>query len=116
MNSATSLRIYVNSTDQFKGLSVYEAIVERARKHELAGVTVTRGIMGFGERKELHRLKNLSLIDNLPVVIEITDDVDKIENFLSELDGLLDTGLVVLEPVEAVRHDVVSGEGHMRAS
>jgi hypothetical protein len=103
MKNMVLLRIYVNKTDQSGSQPVYEVIVERARRRGLAGATVLRGIMGFGEGREVHRAKSLALVEKLPVVIEIADEAQKIEDFLPELDHLMVTGLVVVEPVEVSR-------------
>lgn len=103
MKNMVLLRIYVNKTDQSGSQPVYEVIVERARRRGLAGATVLRGIMGFGAGREVHRAKSLALVEKLPVVIEIADEAHKIEDFLPELDHLMVTGLVVVEPVEVSR-------------
>ena len=103
MENVVVLRIYVNTTDQSGAQSLYEVIVERARNQGLAGATVVQGIMGFGEGREVHKARKLALVEKLPVVIEIADDLDKIEAFLPVLDAFVESGLVVIEPAETSR-------------
>ena len=44
----------------------------------LAGATVLRGPMGFGESARIHNANILDLSANLPLVIEIVDAEDKL--------------------------------------
>ena len=45
-----------------------------------------------------------SLSAKLPLVIEIVDSEDKIRDFLVELDGMTELGLVTLEKVEVIHY------------
>ena len=42
------LRIFIGESDRWHGKPLYEALVQSAREHGLAGATVLRGPMGFG--------------------------------------------------------------------
>jgi uncharacterized protein len=55
------LRLYVSEQDQYHGKPLYEAIVARCQELRLAGVTVFRGLEGFGESSELHRQRLFSV-------------------------------------------------------
>src|SRR5206468_2337964 len=79
---AVLLRIFIGESDRFENQPLYEAIVLKAREKHLAGATVLRGPMGFGRSSRLHTAKILRLSEDLPLVIEIVDDDDKIEAFL----------------------------------
>lgn len=99
---ATLLRIFIGENDRYRGQSLYEAIVLKAREHHLAGATVLRGPMGYGKSSRLHTAKTLRLSLDLPMVIEIVDAPDRIESFLPVLDGMLQGGLVTTERVQVV--------------
>jgi PII-like signaling protein len=103
---AQLLRVFIGEEDKHHGHPLYEAIVEAARDRGLAGATVLRGIVGFGAHSRIHSAKVLRLAEDLPVVVEIVDEPDKIAAFLPELDAMIDEGLVTLERVEvyAYRH------------
>jgi len=101
---AERIRIYVGESDQHKGHSIYEGIVEEARRRGLAGATVLHGIMGFGARNRTHSAKILRLSENLPVIIEIVDTPRKIAEFLPYLDQILDRGSVTIEPVKLLKY------------
>jgi PII-like signaling protein len=98
------LRIYIGELDKWHHRPLYEAIVVRARELGLAGATVLRGPMGFGARSRLHTAKILRLSEDLPVLIEIVDREDKIEEFLPELDTMVGDGLITLERVRVIRY------------
>jgi len=101
---ALLLRIFIGEDDKFKGSPLYEAIVTRAREMHLAGATVLRGPMGFGASSRLHTTKILRLSEDLPLVIEIVDSEEKINDFLPVLDRMMSSGLVTLEKVQVLQY------------
>jgi PII-like signaling protein len=103
-HEATLLRIYVGESDRFENRPLYEAIVLKARGCHLAGATVLRGPLGYGRSSALHTSRILRLSMDLPVVIEIVDDEEKIKAFLPMLSGMVQGGLVTLEKVIVVEH------------
>ncbi|MBN1868747.1 DUF190 domain-containing protein [Candidatus Sumerlaeota bacterium] len=94
------LRIFIGEADRFHGRPLYEAIVESARRKGLAGATVLRGLMGFGADSRMHTAHILRLSEDLPIVIEIVDSPERIEEFLPEIDSMIEEGLVTLEKVQ----------------
>jgi PII-like signaling protein len=99
---AKLLRIFVSESDKYKGRPLYEAIVEEARRRGLAGATVLRGPLGYGASSRIHTAKILRISEDLPMVIEIVDEEDKINAFLPDLDEMIGEGLVTLEKVEVI--------------
>lgn len=97
---ATLLRIFIGESDKHQGHLLYEIIVKEARQRGLAGATVLRGILGFGANSRLHTAKILRLSEDLPMVIEIVDESEKIDTFLPYLDEVIKEGLVTLEQVK----------------
>lgn len=96
------LRIFLGESDRWQHRPLYEAIVLKARETGLAGATVLRSPMGFGKASRLHTAKILRLSEDLPIVIEIVDTEERINEFLPLLDGMLRGGLVTLEPVKVI--------------
>jgi PII-like signaling protein len=101
---ALLLRIFIGEDDKFGASPLHEAIVLKAREQHLAGATVLRGPMGFGASSRLHTTKILRLSEDLPLVIEIVDSEDKINGFLSTLDGMMSSGLITLEKVQVLQY------------
>jgi len=96
---AERLRIYTGENDRRQGRLTYELIVEEARRRGLAGATVLRGVSGFGANSRVHTAKVLRLSEDLPVVVEIIDEPEKIDAFLDFLDLVLSEGLVTRDAV-----------------
>ena len=101
---ATLLRIFIGDADRFGHQPLYEAIVLKAREMHLAGATVLKSPMGFGHHSRLHTAKILQLSTDLPMVIEIVDEPEKIQAFLPVLDEMMDGGLVTLEKVQVIHY------------
>jgi PII-like signaling protein len=98
------VRIYIGESDQWHGKPLYQAIVERLRERGLAGATVLRGIEGFGAKAHLHTTRILRLSEDLPVLIEVVDQEDRVRAVLPELDGMVGDGLITLERVEVIAY------------
>ena len=103
-------RIFIGESDRWEGAPLYEAIVQRARDKGLAGATVVRGIEGYGAHNFIHTTRILKLAEDLPIVIEIVDQKEKVEAFLPELDEMVTEGLVTLEPVQVILYRARDGE------
>jgi uncharacterized protein len=103
------LRVFIGETKQYEGRPLYEAIVLKAREMHMAGATVLRGPMGYGRTSRLHTAKVLRLSDDLPIVVEIVDSQEKIDEFLPTLDGMIGSGLVTIEKVQVLKYGDGSG-------
>jgi PII-like signaling protein len=98
------LRIFIGESDRNGHKPLYESIVLQARAAGLAGATVLRGVMGFGKNSVLHTAKILRLSEDLPMIIEIVDSLEKIEAFLPVLDELITDGLVTVEKIKVIHY------------
>ena len=101
---AMLLRIFIGESDQFGDRPLYEAIVLKAREMHMAGATVLRGPMGFGQSSLLHTAKILRLSVDLPLIIEIVDSEEKINALLPALEDMIGSGLVTLEKVQVLQY------------
>lgn len=101
---ALRLMIIVDDTDTWHHKPLFTEIVHRAHAFGLAGATVFRGVEGFGETSVVHTTRLLSMASDLPMVIVIVDEEDRIRAFLPQLEELSISGLVTLEEVEVVHY------------
>ncbi len=105
---AKLLRIFFGETDKVRHVPLYEAIVQEARTAGLAGATVWRGIMSFGPTSRVRTAKLLDLSSDLPVIVEITDEEEKINRFLPVLHDLFESsqcgGMVTIENVRIIKY------------
>ena len=98
------LRIFIGEADRHDGRPLYEALVLKARELGLAGATVVRGVEGFGAHSRLHTAKVLRLSEDLPMVVEIVDQEERVRAFIPVCDAMVKDGLVTLEPIEILRY------------
>jgi hypothetical protein len=115
--AAQRLIIYIGASDKWEGEPLYTALVRKFREMGIAGVTVTRGMMGYGANNRIHKATLLTLSEDLPVRIEIVDKPEYVQLILPVLDKMVVDGLIAISPVEIIRysHDPKQG-GHFSTS
>lgn len=84
-HKARKLSVYISNTDKFRHSSLYEMIVYAAKRYEIAGATVIKGIMGFGTSNVVISSKFWEFSEKISVVVEIIDTSEKIEAFKNEI-------------------------------
>jgi PII-like signaling protein len=89
-DKANRLRIYLSSTDKYEHSPLYEVIVYAARASGLTGATVLKGIMGYGISSEVYNNKLWEISEKVPLVIEIIDVPEKIDDFLEKIKPYFD--------------------------
>lgn len=98
----TLMRIHIGESDRWQGKPLYQAIVELLRREKFSGVTVLRGVGGFGSSSVYHTEKILRLSQDLPIVVEMVESNERIEGILPQLDKMIGGGLVTLEKVRVI--------------
>ncbi|MGH9691210.1 MAG: DUF190 domain-containing protein [Candidatus Acidiferrales bacterium] len=96
------MRIHIGESDHWHGKPLYQAIVELLCQEKFSGVTVLRGMGGYGSSSIYHTDKILRLPQDLPIVIEVIEFTERIEAILSRLDDMIGRGLVTLEKVRVI--------------
>lgn len=95
----TMVRIYLT-----EGESQLKSLLKRLRDWEkLRGVTVFRGISGYGESGVIHGADLVDLSLDLPIVVEFFDDPEKVRTIISHLEAEINPGHLVMW--EAVVND-----------
>ena len=98
------LRIFIGEADKYNGKPLYEEIVLLAKKSGLAGATAIKGFMGFGCKSHMHTANLLRLSEDLPIIVEIVDSEEKINQFLPQLDVMVKEGLITLEKANVIMY------------
>jgi PII-like signaling protein len=103
------LRVFIGEGDRVNHHALYSVIVKTAKEQGLAGATVLRGVEGFGAHsRSIHTARILRLSEDLPMVIEIVDTEEKIQEFLPVVDALLEKSgcgaMVTLEKVNILHY------------
>src|SRR5579864_7287498 len=102
--TAKLLRIFLGESDRHGAAPLFVAIVEAARRAGLAGATVLKGIEGYGGHSIVHAARVFDLSSDLPIVVEIVDSEQKIDDFIPTIDAMIGDGLITLETVEVIRY------------
>ncbi|HUB01523.1 MAG TPA: DUF190 domain-containing protein, partial [Terriglobales bacterium] len=103
-SKAKMMRIYIGENDKWNGKPLYEAIVNGLRAHDIAGVTVYRGILGYGANRRIHKDAKLSLSHDRPILLSVVDIEEKLQKFMPILDDMVQQGLVVLSNVDVIKY------------
>jgi len=98
----TLMRVHIGESDHWHGKPLYQAIVEMLRTEKFSGVTVLRGVGGYGSSSIYHTDKILRLSQDLPIVIEVVEYNERIEQILPRLDEMVGGGLITLEKVRVI--------------
>jgi PII-like signaling protein len=101
---AKMMRIYIGENDKWNGKPLYEAIVNGLRSNDIAGVTVYRGILGYGANRRIHKDGALSLSHDRPILLSIVDTEEKLKAFMPILDQMVQQGVVVLSDVDIIKY------------
>ncbi len=101
---AQCLTIYLGESDQWRGMSLYSAIVQFLREQGCAGATVTRAVAGYGAGTRLHKDSGWHLSSDAPLIIQIVDQPDRLRRILPQLQEMLHGGLMTLHDVEVLKY------------
>jgi uncharacterized protein len=105
----TLMRIHIGESDKRHGKPLHEVIVAMLRKEGFSGATVLRGVGGFGGSSIYHTDKLLRLSQDLPMVVEVIETQERIDQILPRLDDLVDGGLITLEKVRVILYRATKG-------
>jgi PII-like signaling protein len=98
----TLMRIHIGESDKWHGKALYSALVELFHHEGLSGATVLRGVAGYGSTSRYHTDKLLRLSQDLPIVVEVVEDSERVERILPKLDEMIGGGLITLERVRVI--------------
>jgi PII-like signaling protein len=104
---AKLLRLHFTERDRYRGKPLYEAIVQKCREMKITGVTVFRGLEGYGDDAEIHRSHLLA--HDLPVVVQIVDSEENIQRLLPLVEEMMDKGLIAMSDVTVKRIQKTAG-------
>jgi len=101
---ARLMRIYIGESDRWHDKPLHIALVEAMRANDIAGVTVYRGILGYGAHRRVHKDKPLHLSHDCSVMLSVIDCDEKLQAFLPIVDQMVAEGLVVLSDVDIIKY------------
>ena len=98
----TLMRIHVGESDKWHGKPLHEAIVMLLRKEGFSGAPVLRGVGGYGGSSIYHTDKLLRLSQGLPIIVEVIETQERIDQILPRMDEMVEGGLITLEKVRVI--------------
>ncbi|MGC2617936.1 MAG: DUF190 domain-containing protein [Acidobacteriaceae bacterium] len=107
---ARMMRIYIGDSDKWQDKPLHEALVQAMRANDIAGVTVYRGILGYGAHRRVHKDKPLHLSHDASIMLSAIDTEEKLKAFLPVVDKMVEEGLVVLSDVDIIKYSWRSPE------
>jgi PII-like signaling protein len=99
---AKLLRIYIGEADRWDDKPLHEALVEALRANDMAGVTVYKGILGYGVHRQLHEQKAMS--HNASLMLSVIDCEDRITAFMPVLEKMVREGMAVISDVDIIKY------------
>lgn len=106
--NAKLLRIFLGESDKLGSIPLYEAIVLEAKKQNLFGATVLKGVMGFGANSRIQSTKIFELSSDMPFIIEIVDTEEEIRKFSIMVEQMFEKsksgGMITIEKAEVIRY------------
>jgi len=103
-SKAKMMRILIGEHDKWNDKPLYQALVQALQANDTAGVTVYRGILGYGANRRIHKDSTLNLSHDAPILLTVVDAEDKLRAFLPVLDRMVQQGLVVLSDVDVIKY------------
>lgn len=100
---AKLLRIYINEADRWNEKPLHEALVEALRANDIAGVTVYKGILGYGLYRQLHEQKITA--HNASLMFSVIDREDRILSFMAVLEKMVHEGMAVISDVDIIKYE-----------
>jgi hypothetical protein len=101
---ASMLRVHLGEDDRWQGKPLYEAIVDKCRELGIAGVTVVRGVEGFGASTRIRHRSHWIFSKDAPIQLSVIDTDEQIGRLIPHLDGMVEEGLIAISRVEAIRY------------
>jgi uncharacterized protein len=101
-HNGTLMRIYLSESGRSGGRDALTALVEAIAAAGIAGATAFKGIEGYGSSRVISSERVVDAWMDLPLLIEVVDDDEKIRAFLPTLERILFDGLVTLERVQTL--------------
>jgi uncharacterized protein len=106
--NAKLLRIFLGESDKYGNIPLYEAIVLEAKKNNLFGATVLKGVMGYGANSRIQSTKLFELSSDMPFIVEIVDTEEAIRAFSKIVEAMFEKsksgGMITIEKAEVIRY------------
>lgn len=98
------LKIYISESSRYKSHNLTNALISKFKEIGMAGATVSRSIEGYGQSKAIHSMKVLDLSSSLPIIIEVVDTFEKIDEAIVIAKEMVNEGLIITAEVDVIKN------------
>lgn len=99
---AKMVRIHLSESDKWHDKPLHEVILAKCLELGIAGVTVYRGLEGFGTGARVHHARSWPFSKDAPIMVSIIDTALKVDSLLPHLDCMVAEGIVAISDVHVV--------------
>jgi PII-like signaling protein len=100
---AVRIMIFLSEDDRHHHHGLHEVLLNKALESGIVGASVWRGIEGFGPSGRVRTLRFPDANTGLPLVVEVIDSAERVEEFLSTVSELAPGSLVTKEAIRLSR-------------
>jgi PII-like signaling protein len=101
---AQVMRIYIGESDKWQDQPLHQALVRAMRANDLAGVTVYRGILGYGAHRRVHKDKPFHMSRDASLMLTVVDTEEKLKAFLPIVESMVEEGLIVMSDADIIKY------------
>jgi uncharacterized protein len=96
------LVVFMNEVDRVGDEPLYEVVMRRLRKREVAGATALHGVMGFGQHHRMHHKGLFGIADDRPITITVVDTEARLRALLPELRSIIPGAPILMLDAESI--------------
>lgn len=96
------VKVYTKEDNSWFKKEEYEKVLDFFQKKKVIWATVTKGIVGYGKDRVVHKQHALSFSEKMPIVIECIVPSEHLKDLLSELKIIVEEGAVFTTPIDMI--------------
>ncbi|MDR3596816.1 DUF190 domain-containing protein [Clostridium sp.] len=96
------VKVYTKEDNSWFKKEEYEKVLEFFKKKKVIWATVTKGIVGYGKDRVVHKQKIFSFSEKMPIVVECIVPSEKLQDLLDELKNIVEEGAVFTTPIDLI--------------
>lgn len=109
--SMTKMTVSVGGDETHARRPLHREVLRILREFNVAGATLTKGVMSFGVGRRIHSDMDEMTMANLPIIIEAVDERARVEPAAERIARILgEHGLVQLQPTMVARRTRGAGK------
>ncbi|MBF7096353.1 DUF190 domain-containing protein [Alkalibacter mobilis] len=94
--NGSMLKIFIGESEMYSHDTLYHAIIMKLKEHGVGGATTLRGIEGFGENNRRGKKPFDALSGDMPIVIEVIEDTEKINEVIEVIKPMVKEGMIAV--------------------